>query len=94
MSAALYNIFIQLGNIIASNIYRKEDHPLYIRGNKILLRTTVFNIILFYLVKVFYIWRNTVRDRRWNALLVEEKEDYILYNKDKRLKRLDFRFAH
>ncbi|KAK0614350.1 major facilitator superfamily domain-containing protein [Immersiella caudata] len=94
VSAALYNMFVQSGNIIASNIYREEDRPLYIRGNKILLGIVSFNIILFYLVKLFYIWRNSVREKRWNALSAEEKEDYVLHSKDEGLKRLDFRFAH
>ncbi|KAK0638485.1 major facilitator superfamily domain-containing protein [Cercophora newfieldiana] len=94
VSAALYNMFVQSGNIIASNIYREDDRPLYIRGNKILLGITSFNIVLFYLVKLFYIWRNNVRDKKWNALSAEEKEDYVLHSKDEGLKRLDFRFAH
>ncbi|KAK1750132.1 major facilitator superfamily domain-containing protein [Echria macrotheca] len=94
VSAALYNMFVQSGNIIATNIYRDEDKPLYIRGNKILLGIVCFNIVLFYLVKVFYIWRNRVRERRWNALSPQEQEDYVLHSKDEGLKRLDFRFAH
>jgi hypothetical protein len=94
VSAALYNMFVQSGNIIASNIYREDDRPLYIRGNKILLSIVCFNIVLFYVVKLFYIWRNNVREKRWNQLTAEEKENYILHSKDEGLKRLDFRFAH
>lgn len=94
VSAAMYNIFVQSGNIVASNIYREEDKPLYRRGNKILLGITVFNIVLFYLVKAFYIWRNKVRDRKWNALTKEQQEDYVLNTTDEGMKRLDFRFAH
>lgn len=94
VSAALYNMFVQSGNIIGSNIYRDDDQPLYLRGNRILLGITVFNIFLFYFVKAFYIWRNKVRDRKWNALTPEQQEDYVLNSKDEGLKRLDFRFAH
>ncbi|KAI1096532.1 MFS general substrate transporter [Rostrohypoxylon terebratum] len=94
VSAALYNMFVQSGNIIASNIYRDDDQPLYRRGNKILLGITVFNIFLFYFVKLFYIWRNKVRDRRWNAMSPEEQENYVLTTKDEGMRRLDFRFAH
>ncbi|EAQ88823.1 hypothetical protein CHGG_05442 [Chaetomium globosum CBS 148.51] len=94
VSAALYNMFVQSGNIIASNIYRDDDQPLYRRGNKILLGLVCFNIVLFYLVKAFYIWRNRVRDRKWNAMSPQEQEDYAVNSKDEGLKRLDFRFAH
>lgn len=94
VSAALYNMFVQSGNIIATNIYRDDDQPLYRRGNKILLGICCFNIVLFYLVKAFYIWRNKTRETKWNALSKAEQDDYILTTKDEGMKRLDFRFAH
>lgn len=94
VSAALYNMFVQSGNIIASNIYREDDSPLYRRGNKILLGITCFSIVLFYLVKVFYVWRNRVRDRKWNAMTAREREDYLANTEDEGQQRLDFRFAH
>ncbi|KAJ4173041.1 hypothetical protein NW754_012046 [Fusarium falciforme] len=94
ISAALYNMFVQTGNIAASNIFREDDKPLYRRGNKVILGITCGNIVLFYLVKAFYIWRNKVRDRRWNALTKEQQEDYILNTTDEGQQRWDFRFAH
>ncbi|RYP33852.1 hypothetical protein DL767_004582 [Monosporascus sp. MG133] len=94
VSAALYNMFVQTGNIVGVNIYRDEDKPLYYTGNKVLLGLTSFNILLFYMVKAFYLWRNRVRDRKWNAMSAEEQETYVLTTKDEGLKRLDFRFAH
>ncbi|CAI0646453.1 unnamed protein product [Colletotrichum noveboracense] len=94
VSAALYNMFVQAGNIAASNIYRDDDQPLYRRGNKILLGICCFNIVLFYLVKAFYIWRNKVRDRAWNALTKAQQEDYTLNTTNEGQQRLDFRFAH
>jgi hypothetical protein len=94
VSAAFYNMFVQSGNIIATNIYRDDDQPLYRRGNKILLGICVFNVFLFYAVKVFYVWRNKVRDRQWNAMTKEEREEYVVSTKDEGMKRLDFRFVH
>nr|UYO77175.1 major facilitator superfamily transporter (MSF) [Trichoderma calamagrostidis] len=94
VSAALYNMFVQSGNIISSNIYRDDDEPLYRRGNKILLGINCFNIVLFYLVKAFYVWRNSVRDKKWNAMTKEEQDDYSLNTTDEGMKRLDFRFVH
>ncbi|KAI1874968.1 uncharacterized protein JN550_002397 [Neoarthrinium moseri] len=94
ISAALYNMTVQSGNIIASNIYRDDDQPLYNRGNRVLVAITAFNIVVFYAVKAFYIWRNRLRERKWNALTPQEQQDYVLNTKDEGPKRLDFRFAH
>ncbi|KAK7755506.1 hypothetical protein SLS62_002438 [Diatrype stigma] len=94
VSAALYNMFVQAGNIAGTNIYRDGDKPLYYKGNKALLAITSFNIVLFYLVKAFYVWRNRVRDAKWNAMTAEEREEYVLTTKDEGLRRLDFRFVH
>lgn len=94
VSAALYNMFVQSGNIIATNIYRDDDQPLYLRGNRILLGISAANVVVFFLVKVFYLWRNRLRDAKWNALTRQEQEDYVLNTKDEGPKRLDFRFAH
>ncbi|KAF4949650.1 hypothetical protein FGADI_8713 [Fusarium gaditjirri] len=94
ISAALYNMFVQTGNIAASNIFREDDQPLYRRGNRVILGITSANIVLFYVVKAFYIWRNKVRDARWNALTKEQQQDYILNTTDEGQQRLDFRFAH
>lgn len=94
VSAALYNMFVQAGNIIGSNIYREEDKPYYIRGNKVLLAICCFNIVLFVAVKYYYITRNKRREAVWSKLTGEEKVDYIQNTKDEGAKRLDFRFAH
>ncbi|CEI65486.1 putative transporter [Fusarium venenatum] len=94
ISAALYNMTVQSGNIAASNIFREDDQPLYRRGNRVILGITCVNIVLFYLAKWFYIWRNQVRDRRWNALTKEQQQDYRLNTKDEGQQRMDFRFVH
>ncbi|PBP22175.1 putative transporter [Diplocarpon rosae] len=94
VSAALYNMFVQAGSVISTNIYREDDKPLYIRGNKILLSICSLNIVLFYLVKIYYVGRNAKRDAVWNAMSAQEQEIYVATTKDEGAKRLDFRFAH
>ncbi|KAJ9611995.1 hypothetical protein H2200_003590 [Cladophialophora chaetospira] len=94
VSAALYNMFVQAGNIVGSNIYREDDRPLYRRGNKILLGICCFNIVLFFFVKFYYVTRNKRREEAWNRLTGEEKIEYIHHTKDEGPKRLDFRFVH
>ncbi|KAE8328447.1 major facilitator superfamily domain-containing protein [Aspergillus sergii] len=94
VGAALYNMCVQAGNIIGSNIFREDDSPLYRRGNKILLAICSFNVVLFYAVKAYYVWRNKTRERKWESMSEEERSDYLLTTTDEGVKRLDFRFVH
>ncbi|OBA21775.1 MFS general substrate transporter [Metschnikowia bicuspidata var. bicuspidata NRRL YB-4993] len=92
--SALYNVFVQLGNIVANNIYREDDKPLYHRGNKNLFILTAICIPCLLLTKGYYIWRNRSRDKIWNSLSLQEQENYVKYSEDQGNKRLDFRFDH
>lgn len=92
--SALYNVFVQLGNIAANNIYREDDKPLYHRGNRNLFIVAVACVPLLLLVKGYYVWRNKKRDEIWNAMTYEEQETYVRTTKDEGNKRLDFRFDH
>ncbi|CAM1500827.1 Fc.00g099890.m01.CDS01 [Cosmosporella sp. VM-42] len=94
VSAALYNMFCQVGGIIHANIYRADDRPTYRRGNRQLTAICASNIVLYFLVKAYYIWRNKTRDRAWNALSKDEQLHYLETTTDSGSKRKDFRFAH
>ncbi|SMR53101.1 unnamed protein product [Zymoseptoria tritici ST99CH_1E4] len=94
VSAALYNMFVQSGNIIGVNIYREDDRPYYIRGNRILLGICCFNIILLPLVKFYYVSKNKRREAKWREMSGEEQVDYVKHTTDEGAKRLDFRFSH
>lgn len=94
ISAALYNMCTQAGGIIASNIYRNDDKPLYKRGNRTLLGINVLVIFVFLFAKVYYVWKNKIRERKWNAMTPEQRIDYVYNTKDQGSRRLDFRFAH
>lgn len=94
VSAALYNMFVQAGNIIGSNIYREDDRPYYTRGNKILLAFTCYNILQLWFVKFYYVKKNQRREEAWAKLNGEERVDYTRNTEDEGAKRLDFRFVH
>ncbi|GAB7326800.1 hypothetical protein MBLNU13_g10740t1 [Cladosporium sp. NU13] len=93
VSAAFYNMCVQAGTIISSNIYRADDKPLYHRGNEALLGIDILAIVLFVGAKVYYVWRNKQKEAKWSAMSEEEKSDYVANTKDEGNKRLDFRFA-
>ncbi|RDW63681.1 MFS general substrate transporter-57 [Coleophoma cylindrospora] len=92
VSAALYNITIQLSGIASSNIYRTDDKPLYHRGNGQLIAINVATIVLYILAKVYYVWRNKTKQRKWTAMTKEEQAWYLANNSQLGNKRLDFVF--
>ncbi|KAJ2932226.1 hypothetical protein H1R20_g4867, partial [Candolleomyces eurysporus] len=95
VNASLYNMFVQASGIISSNIYRKDDAPMYRRGNRWLIGVCAFNCFILYPgVKAYYIWRNRSRDQIWDAMTSEQKSEYLATTKDRGNRRLDFRFAH
>jgi len=94
VSAALYNMFVQASGIIASNIYRADDAPRYKRGDRALLSLCVTNIALYVLTKIYYVWRNKTRAKKWDAMTEDERVHYLATTTDEGNKRLDFRFAH
>ncbi|KAG6914964.1 hypothetical protein DXG01_014187 [Tephrocybe rancida] len=95
VNASLYNMFVQASAVVAAQIYRKDDAPRYRRGNAVLIGITLFNIVIMYpCIKAYYVRRNKQRDKVWNAMTAQEKEQYLTTTKDIGNRRLDFRFAH
>ena len=94
VSAAFYNMTVQMGNIISSNIYRANDKPLYHRGNTVLICIDIVAILLFLIAKVYYTYRNRSRAATWEAMTEEERTHYLDTTTDEGNKRLDFRFDH
>ncbi|SPO01687.1 related to permease of the major facilitator superfamily [Cephalotrichum gorgonifer] len=93
VSAALYNMFVQLSQVIGANIYTLEDAPLYRKGNSALIGLVCWNLLLYAFAKAYYELKNRSRDKKWKAMSSEEQLDYIEKNPDLGNKRLDFRFA-
>ena len=94
VASAFYNMTVQLGNIVSSNVYRADDAPYYYRGNKVLIGICCMNLALYALAKAYYIWKNNRRERVWNSWTPEQQKNYLDTTTDKGNKRIDFRFAH
>jgi len=95
VNASLYNMFVQASSVIASQIYRADDAPRYLRGNRVLIAICVLNLVVLYPgTRYYYKWRNASRDKKWNAMTPEEKSHYLSTTKDLGNRRLDFRFAY
>ncbi|KAF1816976.1 MFS general substrate transporter [Eremomyces bilateralis CBS 781.70] len=94
VSAALFNICAQIASIISANIYREDDKPLYKRGNQVLIGINILSIALFLNAKIYYVVKNKIRERKWNAMTPEERVDYTYNTTDTASHRLDFRFSH
>ncbi|KAF6826848.1 phthalate transporter [Colletotrichum plurivorum] len=94
VGSAVYNMTVQASSIIASNIYRKDDAPLYRRGNKVLLGIIAWNAVFAWVIKGYYMWRNKKREEVWSNMSQQEKDTYLATTEDEGSKRLDFRFAH
>ena len=94
VSAAFYNMTVQLGNVIASNIYRTNDAPLYHRGNDILFALNLLSIALFVAAKGYYWSKKRSRARKWEVMSGDQREQYLATTRHEGNKRLDFRFAH
>ncbi|KAK1144848.1 hypothetical protein N8T08_004861 [Aspergillus melleus] len=92
VSAAVYNITIQLSGIASSNIYREDDKPYYHRGDGQLIAINIATIVAYVLAKVYYAWRNKWKKAKWEAMSEQEKADYLGTTSDEGNKRLDFLF--
>lgn len=92
VSAALYNITIQLSGIASSNIYREDDKPYYRRGNSQLIAINVATIVAYMLAKGYYVARNRWKKQRWEAMSEIQKAEYLETTTDEGNKRLDFLF--
>lgn len=93
ISAAMYNMAVQLSVIISSNIYRNDDKPEYRRGNRVLVAITCLNVVLYLFAKAYYTWKNRSRDKAWNAMSAEDRLNYLDTTTDQGNKKLDYRFV-
>ncbi|KAL2838844.1 major facilitator superfamily domain-containing protein [Aspergillus pseudodeflectus] len=94
VASALYNMMVQVSNIIGNNIYREHDKPYYRVGNRVLIALAAWSLVLFVFAKWYYVRRNKQNAAIWDKMSSAEREAYLAANARKGNKRLDFRFTH
>ncbi|KAJ9118579.1 hypothetical protein QFC22_003799 [Naganishia vaughanmartiniae] len=76
ISVATYNIIVQWGSIVGSQIYRKDDVPYYHRGNKILIALCAASLVA-YVLNYFWIGHlNKKKSQTWEVMTQEERVAY------------------
>ncbi|RMZ91489.1 hypothetical protein DV736_g1265, partial [Chaetothyriales sp. CBS 134916] len=93
VASSLYNMTVQIGSVVSTQIYRAKDAPYYYTGNKVLLGILAFNVVIIIASKAYYSEKNRRRDKIWDGMTREERVHYLRTTKDEGNKRLDFRFA-
>ncbi|KAI0423138.1 major facilitator superfamily transporter [Xylaria grammica] len=94
VSAAIYNIWVQVSAIIGANVYQPGDAPRYFKANTGLLVICIWMVVVQYPgTYLYYRRRNAQKARVWDAMTPEEQDEYRKTTTDVGNKRLDFRFA-
>jgi len=97
LTAATYNVIVQIGSLIGSQIYRADDAPYYHRGNKILISFCVIALVAIVAQNQWLKLLNRRKERVWSKMNEAEMAQYQADTKARELdgnKRLDFRFKH
>ncbi|KAJ9101059.1 hypothetical protein QFC21_003277 [Naganishia friedmannii] len=96
ISVATYNIIVQWGSIVGSQIYRKDDVPYYHRGNKILIALCAASLVAYVLN---YLWIGHLNKKKSQAWDVMTQEERVAYQEDLSAReaegnrRLDIRYS-
>ncbi|KAI0447465.1 major facilitator superfamily transporter [Xylaria telfairii] len=77
VSAAIYNIWVQVSAIIGANVYQPGDAPRYFKANTGLLVICIWMVVVQYPgTYLYYKRRNSQKSRVWDAMTPEEQDEY------------------
>jgi hypothetical protein len=96
ITAATYNVIVQVVSLISSQIYRKYDGPYYKQGNTVLVSICALSLITFIVQRQYLVRLNKKKQQKWEQMTSEEKAVYqadVISREQDGNKRLDFRFA-
>lgn len=97
ITAATYNVVVQVGSLIGSQIYRAYDSPYYHVGNRTLVAICALSLVAILVQRQVLVSMNKKKDAAWKAMTPEERAAYqndtVAREKDGN-KRYDFRFVY
>ncbi|KFY56718.1 hypothetical protein V497_06055 [Pseudogymnoascus sp. VKM F-4516 (FW-969)] len=76
ITAATYNVIVQVGSLIGSQIYRKYDSPYYKQGNKVLISICALALLTFVAQRLYLQTLNKRKAAVWDEMTVEERSIY------------------
>ncbi|KAJ0168106.1 putative transporter [Colletotrichum tanaceti] len=97
ITAATYNVIVQIGSLVGGQIYRSYDSPYYKRGNTACVSICAFSLVVFLVHRQVLVTMNKRKERAWNAMSAEQQHAYQNDSAARELdgnKRLDFRFVY
>ena len=97
ITAATYNVIVQVGSLISSQLYRADDAPYYHRGNKVLISLCVASIATFIIQNLWLRTLNRRKEKVWSAMSEADKAHYQAEKSAREAegnKRLDFKFVY
>jgi hypothetical protein len=90
-------VIVQIGAVISSQIYRKDDSPNYYRGNKVLISICALSLVTLVVQRWWLMRLNKTKERTWEAMGVDERAAYQADLKERERdgnSRLEFRFKY
>jgi hypothetical protein len=97
LTAATYNVIVQIGSVIGSQIYRKDDQPYYYRSNEVLISICALTLVVLVLQRTWLARLNKRKEKIWAGMTIEEKARYqadINTRERDGNSRLEFRFKY
>lgn len=97
LTAATYNVIVQIGSLVGSQIYRADDAPYYHRGNKVLISFCAAALAILLGQNQFLKLLNRRKERVWDSMSEADKAQYLADTKARQSegnKRLDFKFRY
>lgn len=97
ITAATYNVMVQVGSAISSQIYRVSDQPDYHAGNKALIFICALSTVAFLIQREYLRHLNRKKENQWSRMSADHR---IAYQSEQAVRglegnrRLDFRFNY